>query len=165
MNIPLFEAFNFKLVKVALVITLWRTMLQRQHSSVTEINTIPSNFLIGIAASFCTIFSPPCCMLQDFMRNFCMRFVQPPCRSYKLKHHARFEDYLLKALRNQCENITSQTKIIQKEKNIHIHHMYNFSTQENNTKIYVNGFKKTAVKAQSNQGEVVLREVKSYTHM
>lgn len=123
MDISLFEAFNFKFVKVTLVIMLWRTMLQRQHSSVIETNTISSNFLIGIAASFCTIFSPSCCMLQDFKGNFCMRSVQPPCRSYQLKHHSRFEDYLLKALRNQCENTTSQTKIIQKEKNIHIHHM------------------------------------------
>lgn len=142
MDIPLFEAFSFKVVKVTLVIVLWRTMLQGQHSSVTETNTIPSNFLIDIAALFCTIFSPPCCMLQDSMTNFCMRSVQPPCRSYQLKHRSRFEDYLLKALRNQCENMTSQTKIIQEEKNIHTHHMWNFSTQENNTKIYVDGFKK-----------------------
>lgn len=140
MDISLFEAFNFKLFKVTLVIMLRRTMLQ--HSSVTETKTIPSNFLIGIAALFCTIFSPPCCMLQDFMRNFCMRSVQPLCRSYQLKRHSGFEDYLLKALKNQCENTISHTKIIQKEKNIHIHHMWNFSTQENNTKIYVDGFKK-----------------------
>lgn len=41
MDIPLFEALNFKLVKVTLVMLVWKTMLQRQHSSLTETNTPP----------------------------------------------------------------------------------------------------------------------------
>lgn len=41
MDIPLFEVLNFKLVEVTLVILVCRTMLQRQHSSVTETNTPP----------------------------------------------------------------------------------------------------------------------------
>lgn len=57
------------------------------------------------------------------MRNLCMRADQRPPRSYQVKYHSRFEDYLLKALRNQCEDTTSQTKSIQKEKNMHTHYM------------------------------------------
>lgn len=100
MDIPLFEAFNVRLVKVTQVVMLWRTMLQRQHSSVTETNTSLSHFFyIGIAAWFCiTIFSPPCRMLQDFMRNFCMRSDQPPSRSYQLRLPAEGIEESLKIL-------------------------------------------------------------------
>lgn len=55
------------------------------------------------------------------MMNFCMRSDQLPSRSHQVEYHSRFEDHVLKILRNGCENI--KIKIIQKEKNKQIHFM------------------------------------------